>query len=74
MTIPVNTGVGWLKDLSQTALSTMVTIQAVSDIKRAGRSTAYPVVGRSNPIVVSDVLSGRTGTVTLMTTSDTAAS
>ena len=67
VTIPVSSSVGWLKNLSQSALNTQVTIQTLSDVKRPSRQQVYPVVGRSNPVVVSDVLTGRTGTLSLMT-------
>lgn len=71
VTIPVANAVGWLKSLSQSALNTQVTIQALSDVKRPSRQQVYPVVGRANPVVISDVLTGRTGTISLQTTGST---
>ena len=69
--IPTQNGVGWVKDLTQSALNAQVTIQSLSDVKRPSRQQVYPVVGRPNPVVVSDVLTGRTGTLSLMTTGST---
>lgn len=68
ITIPTQNGTGWLKNLSQAALNTQITIQALADVKRSGRTQVYPVIGRKNPVVISDVRSGRTGLVSIMTT------
>jgi hypothetical protein len=69
--IPVSPATGWLKSLSQSALNAQVVVQTLSDVKRPSRQQTYPVVGRANPVVVSDVLTGRTGTLSLMTTGTT---
>ncbi|TQF03936.1 hypothetical protein E6W39_18980 [Kitasatospora acidiphila] len=69
--IPTQNGVGWLKNLSQAALNTQISLQALSDVKTDPRIQVYPVIGRKNPVVVSDVRGGRTGTVSLMTTGST---
>lgn len=71
LTIPTQNGVGWLKNLSQAALNTQVSIQALADVKTDARIQVYPVIGRKNPVVVSDVRGGRTGSVSLMTTGTT---
>ena len=66
--IPTQNGVGWLKDLTQSALNTQVTIQAMGDVKRPGRENVYAIVGRKNAVVISDLRGGREGVVTIMTT------
>lgn len=68
LTIPTQNGTGWLKNLSQAALNTQITIAGLSDVKRPGRVQQYSVIGRQNPVVVSDVLGGRTGSFQVMTT------
>jgi hypothetical protein len=69
--IPTQNGVGWLKNLSQAALNAQVSLQALSDVKTDARTQIYPVIGRKNPVVISDVRGGRTGSVSLMTTGTT---
>ncbi|WP_198045596.1 hypothetical protein [Kitasatospora mediocidica] len=71
ITIPTQNGTGWLKNLSQAALNTQITMTALSDVKRPGRQQQYPVIGRQNPVVISDVRGGRMGSFSLMTTAAT---
>ncbi|MEU7096051.1 hypothetical protein [Kitasatospora aureofaciens] len=71
ITIPTQNGVGWLKHLSQAALNTQIVLTGLSDIKRAGRRQEYAVIGRKNPVVISDVRGGRSGSFSLMTTGST---
>lgn len=64
----------WLKNVSQETLSTKVTMASMSPLTRRARILAtYPVLGRANPIVVSDVRAGREGTMVLTTADATAA-
>jgi hypothetical protein len=71
ITISVAAGTGWLKNITQPALNTEVSVESVQDVKRPTRSQTYTVIGRKNPVVVSDVRGGRQGSLTLMTTNST---
>jgi hypothetical protein len=71
LAIPTQNGVGWLKNLSQAALNTQIQLTSVSDVKRPGRRQEYAVIGRKNPVVISDIRGGRQGSVSLMTTGTT---
>lgn len=45
----------WFKSISQAFLNQSTKITGVGDISRANRSGIFPVVGRSLPVVISDV-------------------
>jgi hypothetical protein len=56
----------WLKDVVLGAFSTKVNIQSMSDVSRPAVILGkFNVIGRSRPIIVTDVRSGREGTMTL---------
>lgn len=58
----------WLKNVAQETLSVKVTVSKMSDPVRKARVLAqYDVLGRPKPIVISDVRSGRTGSMVLAT-------
>lgn len=58
----------WLKNVASAPESRIVNVQDMSAIQRKARILGqYDVLGRSNPVVVSDVRGGRTGTFTLYT-------
>ena len=58
----------WLKDVILGAFSTKVQIQDMSDVTRAANILGtYKVIGRANPIIITDVRQGRAGTMTLTT-------
>lgn len=63
-----HSGVAWLKSVGQPALSKRVNISEFSDRSRPGRVLSeYEVLGRSNKVVLKDVLGGREGTLSLVT-------
>lgn len=67
---PISTDPGtvWLKSVGQPALSRRVNMVDFSDISRPGRILGeYEVLGKSNKVVVTDVLGGREGSFTLVT-------
>lgn len=56
----------WLKDVILGSFSTKVRVESMSDISRpANVLGTYKVLGRQNPVVVTDVRAGRTGTMVL---------
>lgn len=58
----------WIKNVAQAVLSRTVEIAGVAGVTRKARVLGtYAVLGRANPVVVSDVRSGRAGTLTLST-------
>lgn len=58
----------WLKNVAQETLSVKVTVSSMTNPVRKARVLAqYDVLGRANPIVISDVRSGRSGSMTLVT-------
>lgn len=58
----------WLKNVAQESLSVKVQVSSMSPIARRARILAtYPVLGRANPVIISDVRSGREGTMVLNT-------
>lgn len=75
ITIPVAPDTYWIKNLAIESQSAMVKVSKMSPVTRGGRVLANsPVLGRKNPIVVTDVRGGRTGTMTLYTLDSTGAS
>lgn len=59
-------GYVWLKSPGLPATNTLVQMESPLSWDRAARSTVYEVRGRTNPIVVSDVRAGRTGSITVL--------
>ncbi|MGI5245414.1 hypothetical protein [Dactylosporangium sp. CA-139066] len=58
----------WLKNVAQETLSRKVEVADMSAVVRPARILAtYPVLGRKNPVVISDVRSGRVGMMKLNT-------
>ncbi|MFF1684504.1 MULTISPECIES: hypothetical protein [unclassified Streptomyces] len=57
----------WLKDPGLPARSCSATVQTLPDWQRSARQGVNQVRGRARPIVISDVRSSRTGSVTLVT-------
>lgn len=63
-----NHGEVWLKSVSQPALSRRVNMVDWSDRSTPGRILGeYPVLGRKNKVVITDVLGGREGSFILTT-------
>lgn len=62
---PLNTVI--IKDPGLPARSTTSTVQTLPDWTRTARQGVNQVRGRANPIVISDVRTSRTGTLTLVT-------
>lgn len=56
----------WIKNPSRPALNTTVTVTNISDVSRKARSGTFDVIGRTMPVVVSDVMSSRALSITLM--------
>lgn len=56
----------WLKSPGLPALNRKVVLAEAPSWSRQSRSTAYPVVGRRNPVNVSEVRGGRTGSLSLL--------
>jgi hypothetical protein len=59
----------WIKSIGSPFLNRRVTLNSWSEIARKARSDAYDVQGRPDPVVVLDVSSSRTTTLTLRTRS-----
>jgi hypothetical protein len=57
----------WLKSISRPFLNQRATIVGVSEITRPSRTGVFEVMGRSNPVAVSDVRGSRRWTYTLLT-------
>lgn len=60
----------WLKDPGLPARSMRATVQSLPEWQRAARQGVNTVRGRARPIVISDVRSSRTGSVSLVTQSE----
>ncbi|MEU8840235.1 hypothetical protein AB0D97_14040 [Streptomyces roseus] len=56
-----------VKDPSQPVRSLTLTVDTVPDWSRAARQGVHQVTGRTTPIVISDVRTSRTGTMTVVT-------
>lgn len=68
LAIPADVGTVWLKSVGQPAISRRVNMVDFSEITRPGRILGeYEVLGRSNKVVLSDVLGGREGQFTIAT-------
>lgn len=68
LAIPADAGTVWLKSVGQPAISRRVNMVDFSEITRPGRILGeYEVLGRSNKVVLSDVLGGREGQLTIAT-------
>jgi hypothetical protein len=66
ITIVTNGSTFWLKNVAQEALSRTVEVAGMSAIRRPSNTLAtYHVLGRKNPVIISDVRGGRVGTMTL---------
>ncbi len=58
----------WLKNVAQVAQSVRIEVADMSSVRRPARALArYDVLGRANPVIISDVRGGRTGTMVLTT-------
>ncbi len=69
---PAQTGT-WLKNPVRPYLNTRVTVTGFTAVTRKSRSGVFDVIGRTNAVAVTDLMSGRETTVTLRTTThDTA--
>jgi hypothetical protein len=64
---PALTGV-WIKSLRRPFLNRIVNVEDYSDPTRASRSGAFDIIGRTLPLGVADVMSGRRWTLTVYTT------
>ncbi|WP_030997509.1 hypothetical protein [Streptomyces sp. NRRL F-5630] len=67
LTLPADPDVVWIKDPTLPARSTSAVVQTLPDWQRAARQGVYEVRGRATPVVISDVRSSATGTLTLTT-------
>lgn len=56
----------WLKNPRRPSLNTPVTVTDVGDISRKARSGTFDVIGRTMPVVVSDVMSSRSLQITVV--------
>ncbi|MGP3940506.1 hypothetical protein [Streptomyces sp. 6N106] len=56
----------WLKSPGLPALNRQVVMETAPVWKRHARSAAYPIVGRRNPVNVTEVRGGRTGDLSLL--------
>lgn len=57
----------WLKSIARPYLNRAVIVVDFSEVERAARTGVFPIVGRSFPIAVSDVRSGKSYTLELLT-------
>ncbi|QRP48010.1 poly-gamma-glutamate hydrolase family protein [Amycolatopsis sp. FDAARGOS 1241] len=57
----------WIKNPQRPSLNRKVTVAGISDITRPTRSSVVEVVGRTLPVVISDVQGSRRLTLTVMT-------
>lgn len=57
-------GHAWLKDVFTAANSLPIIVGEFRSYSRTGRNTQFNILGRSNPVVITDVLSGKTGQIT----------
>jgi hypothetical protein len=73
VTLPATSPGVWLKFIVQPALNQQVQLIDWSEIARPTRVTLYDVVGRTDPVAVTDVHGSRRVTVTLRTTGNDAA-
>jgi len=56
----------WLKDVILGSFSCKVNVESMSDVSRPANVVGtFKVIGRANPIIVTDVRQGRTGTMVL---------
>ena len=65
--------VDWLKHPTHPSLNRPVTVAANPARTRRRRQGVHSVIGRADPVVVSDVLNLPTGTITFLTATDTEA-
>lgn len=56
----------WMKSPGLPALNTMLVPESPLSWSRSARAAAYQVVGRTNPIVISDVRNGRSASATFL--------
>lgn len=66
VTIVVSGNVYWLKNVSREGLSTTVTVSTITVSREARILSKQNVLGRKNPIVVTDVRGGRSGSMSLL--------
>ncbi|MFI6160397.1 hypothetical protein ACIA59_10655 [Micromonospora haikouensis] len=62
----------WVKSLTRPFLNRTVVVQDYSDIDRPTRAGIHDVIGRTLPVVTTDVASSRRWTMTLLATTDEA--
>lgn len=65
---PAQTGV-WLKNPVRPYLNTKVTVVDFAAVTRKSRSGVFDIIGRTNAVAVTDLMSGRGTSITLRTTS-----
>jgi hypothetical protein len=57
----------WLKFIARPYLNRKVTVTDWSDVERASRNGVFPVVGRIEPLAITDLHTSRTFTLSLLT-------
>lgn len=74
LSIPTSADTYWIKNLAVESLSAKVHVQKMSPVSRPARILAdSAVLGRKNPIVVTDIRGGRRGSMSLYTLDATSA-
>lgn len=68
-TVTPNQAAVWLKNPLRPFLNRAVTVVDIDDITRATRSALFDVIGRTLPVARTDLMSGRSTTLTLRVTS-----
>lgn len=66
---PNNAGRAWMKSVFRPYLNRAVNVNTFSAISTSGRGTVFNVLGQSAPVVITDVASTRTLSITLVTSS-----
>lgn len=62
----VYSGSAWLKDVYTPANSKYIIPTDFNSYSRSGRQTSLSVLGRANPVVITDVLAGKTGKISFV--------
>lgn len=62
----------WLKNLQQPFLNRQIVVTGFSDILLPSRSGSFPIVGRSNPVAVTELRGGDNYQLTVKTETDSA--
>ncbi len=55
----------WLKSIARPFLNQKITVVSHGDITLAGRNSVFPIIGRSNPVAITDVRLARTWEMTI---------